>query len=204
MVGMPHAAAQVLERLPDAADILSTRALWQARSGAWAEALRSTEGLHERRDLTQRARLLGEVVRVWALHTQGQHTSAEECFRRAAHIAWESGQRRAFHLVPAGVLRAVGGSAVEELCPGLGDPGLNGASGSHGTFTEEGAALSPRENDVLAALHEHAGPTGISRSLGISANTVKTHLRNIYRKLGASGRDEALRLSGGPRRDGHG
>ncbi|MEE6273828.1 LuxR C-terminal-related transcriptional regulator [Georgenia sp. MJ206] len=55
--------------------------------------------------------------------------------------------------------------------------------------------LSDRELEVLMALRDHPGPAGIGAELGVSVNTAKTHLRSVYHKLGASGREEALRLS---------
>ena len=55
--------------------------------------------------------------------------------------------------------------------------------------------LSPREIEVLVALRDSLGPAGVAQVLGVSVNTAKTHVRNVYRKLGASGRSEALRLA---------
>ncbi|HLS63687.1 MAG TPA: helix-turn-helix transcriptional regulator, partial [Ruania sp.] len=52
--------------------------------------------------------------------------------------------------------------------------------------------LTVREAQVLHALEEHAGPVGIAHSLGLSVNTVKTHMRSVYRKLDVSNRNEAL------------
>ncbi|MCY1425353.1 HTH-type transcriptional regulator MalT [compost metagenome] len=64
-----------------------------------------------------------------------------------------------------------------------------------GTDTAPAAAignLSDRESEVLALL-AHAMPNKkIARALGVSPETVKWHLKNIYGKLGVSGRDEAI------------
>ncbi|SDN48170.1 LuxR C-terminal-related transcriptional regulator [Pseudomonas jinjuensis] len=52
--------------------------------------------------------------------------------------------------------------------------------------------LSEREGEVLALL-AHAMPNKkIARALNVSPETVKWHLKNIYVKLGVSGRDEAI------------
>lgn len=52
--------------------------------------------------------------------------------------------------------------------------------------------LTKREIDVLRSLASGKPITEIGKNLHISHNTMKTHLRNIYRKLRARGRDEAV------------
>ena len=52
--------------------------------------------------------------------------------------------------------------------------------------------LTKREIDVLRSLASGKPITEIGKNLHISHNTMKTHLRNIYRKLKASGRDQAV------------
>lgn len=52
--------------------------------------------------------------------------------------------------------------------------------------------LTKREIDVLRSLATGKPITTIGKTLHISHNTMKTHLRNIYRKLSASGREEAV------------
>ncbi|MHB1065401.1 MAG: response regulator transcription factor, partial [Georgenia sp.] len=61
--------------------------------------------------------------------------------------------------------------------------------------TAPGEPLSPREREVLDALVRHTGAVSIAAELGLSVNTVKTHLRSVYRKLGVSSREEALAVS---------
>ena len=53
--------------------------------------------------------------------------------------------------------------------------------------------LTKREIDVLRSLATGKPITAIGKSLHISHNTMKTHLRNIYKKLGVSGRGEAAK-----------
>jgi LuxR family maltose regulon positive regulatory protein len=52
--------------------------------------------------------------------------------------------------------------------------------------------LSERERAVLRCLPTMMSNTEIARTLYLSVNTVKTHLRHVYGKLGASGRREAV------------
>lgn len=56
-------------------------------------------------------------------------------------------------------------------------------------------ALTRAERRVLDLLPTHLTPPQIGAELFISHNTVKTHLRAIYRKLGASSRAEAVARS---------
>jgi two-component system, NarL family, response regulator LiaR len=58
---------------------------------------------------------------------------------------------------------------------------------------EGSATLSERESAVLDAIARGLSNRKIGRELWISEQTVKFHLRNLYRKLGVSSRTEAAR-----------
>lgn len=105
-----------------------------------------------------------------------------------------------------GQRQAAGGlvAEAEEALARCGDPGvvagaavelarLVGARPAGGPrkllFGEE---LSHREQAVLALLPTDLTLRDIAGSLFVSANTVKTHTRAIYRKLGATNRSEAV------------
>jgi DNA-binding NarL/FixJ family response regulator len=55
--------------------------------------------------------------------------------------------------------------------------------------------LTPREADVLELLQNGATNAQIAQTLTIGIETVRTHARNIYRKLGISSRRELARLN---------
>ena len=55
-------------------------------------------------------------------------------------------------------------------------------------------SLSPREAEVLVYLARGFTPAYIAKSLVLSISTVRTHVRNIYRKLGINKREELLHL----------
>ena len=85
------------------------------------------------------------------------------------------------------ILKTVGASALVEA--------LTAADGHFvvAGFPEpdEGAAkLTPRERIVLQAVGDGLTNSDIGRELWISEETVKFHLKNLYRKLGASSRVE--------------
>lgn len=57
------------------------------------------------------------------------------------------------------------------------------------------SALTRRESDVLEELRSTSSFSEVAANLNVSANTVKSQVRTLYRKLGASTRDEALRTA---------
>ena len=69
------------------------------------------------------------------------------------------------------------------------------AGGGAESLNLEGSdLLTPREADVLALLQEGATNAQIAHALSIGVETVRTHARNIYRKLGVASRRELARL----------
>ena len=65
----------------------------------------------------------------------------------------------------------------------------------HATYTSDGEEtlmpLSPREMEVLAYIVQGASNKVIAATLGISQQTVKNHMTNIFRKLKVGDRTEA-------------
>ena len=55
-----------------------------------------------------------------------------------------------------------------------------------------GTSLSNREREILALLADGLGNKQIAARLGISTNTVKTHLELLFEKIGVSSRAEAV------------
>jgi len=71
------------------------------------------------------------------------------------------------------------------------------AQKARGPFQRNSAALrslgiSEREREVLEALARGQSNKEIARTLGISPNTVKTHIANLYAKLDVTGRVRAI------------
>ena len=61
------------------------------------------------------------------------------------------------------------------------------------TPAKSSSPLSDREREIFGYLRTDLRISDIAAALGVSVNTVKTHTRMIYRKLGVSGRREAVR-----------
>jgi LuxR family maltose regulon positive regulatory protein len=62
----------------------------------------------------------------------------------------------------------------------------------HGSGIAVGEELTAREQAVLGLLTSGLSAREIGDELGVSRNTVKTHTKSLYRKLGATGRREAV------------
>lgn len=141
--------------------------------------------------LSRRAALECQVVLISAHHALGNLPEATRCFRQAVQIAQATGQRRPFFLMHRFVFDTLVGDD-----PNLARlwPGTDGAptDAPDAVVNDEIPTLTMREAQVLRALEVHAGPVGIARDLGLSVNTVKTHLRTIYKKLGVASRNGAL------------
>ena len=100
----------------------------------------------------------------------------------------QTGQRIALQLVPpqdvevlAEAIRSAGADDLVRLAP------------SHTLLVaSDGPELTEREQAVLEALARSGSINRIAAELFVSSNTVKSHLKRLYRKLGARTRDEAL------------
>jgi DNA-binding NarL/FixJ family response regulator len=68
------------------------------------------------------------------------------------------------------------------------------AGGGEGLNLEGSDLLTPREADVLELLQDGATNAQIAHHLSIGIETVRTHARNIYRKLGIASRRDLARL----------
>lgn len=92
------------------------------------------------------------------------------------------------------VLRgAVGGEAAisRRLAMMLVDSYRRAPRGGSG-FRPVRSELTDREWEVLDLLTSGAGTEDIARTLLLSTETVRSHLKNLYRKLGVRSRDEAI------------
>src|SRR4051794_117938 len=143
---------------------------------------------------------LGRPARVFQLHQRHPTTrivvlanrpSAAECnqmisFGATACLAKEVEARdviNAIHLASRGMHVLPRSAAASATSNGLGPP----AVGSE--------VLTPREADVLELLQDGATNAQIAQTLTIGVETVRTHARNIYRKLGISSRRELARMN---------
>lgn len=94
----------------------------------------------------------------------------------------------------AAILELEQAAAVVARCedPGAVGTRLRAAVVLAGAGPGHGRALTERELEILARLPGDASRREIAASLFVSFNTVQTHLRSIYRKLGVRSRAQAV------------
>jgi DNA-binding NarL/FixJ family response regulator len=88
--------------------------------------------------------------------------------------------------------------SVEELCAALahvvGDAGVSRPSTSHAEVVTIEPPLTERERQVLDGMSRGKTNNEIGRELFLSEDTVKTHARRLFRKLGVNDRAQAVAL----------
>jgi DNA-binding NarL/FixJ family response regulator len=87
-------------------------------------------------------------------------------------------------------------NAIHLACRGMHVlPRSAAAGGGLERLGSQGAELTPREAEVLALLQDDWSNSQIGEQLSIGIETVRTHARSIYRKLGVSSRRDLARLA---------
>lgn len=191
---MSGIAQEAAEQLSDDPIGWTTHAKVRLARHEFAEAVRFAGKAVAASGISQRSYLESQVILAASYHALDDQKRAREAFAAATSTAQATGQRRPFYLMHRYVFDLLAGenTAVLGLWPR--------ASVTSTTRTVEEdidlPTLTMREAQVLRALERHAGPVGIANSLDLSVNTVKTHLRTIYRKFGVSSRNEALEIVG--------
>ncbi len=146
---------------------------------ALADALAFATENNDRLDMLQ---LL--VLKTWQqLKAHGVQAATESLFA-AAHLANETGYVRVLLDIPELVY------LLKEMGISLAD-GTTSANGSVSTAVEA-VLLTDQELRVLELLAANYSYQQIADELVISINTVRTHVRHIYRKLSVTRRDQAI------------
>lgn len=173
----------------------------RARAGGGPEAAREAAELLGRllaaAEAGGRKATVIECLALQALAAQvvGDNASAMEPLRRALDLAEAEGFVRVFldeGAAMAELLRAaaklpggeyaktlLGQHASETASSAVADPGIE--------------PLSERERDVLRLLASELSGPEIANQLVVSLNTVRTHTKNVYAKLGVNSRRAAVR-----------
>jgi LuxR family maltose regulon positive regulatory protein len=143
---------------------------------------------------TVRGQIEGAILRSLCTARQDRMTALTQ-LDAALLAAAPLGVRRPF-LVPLAALRELinarieAGTAAAAFAVDL----VRRISGHHGRPTIAlPEPLTDREQHILRYLASTLSNAEIAAELYLSVNTVKTHQRMIYRKLGAAGRREAVR-----------
>ncbi|HEV7742054.1 MAG TPA: LuxR C-terminal-related transcriptional regulator [Pseudolysinimonas sp.] len=116
---------------------------------------------------------------------------------RALHAMARTGVRSPFRHIPAALLARMTGRALERPQTGEIERMLLEVAEATDGHADGREALSERERLVLVYVERRLTVAQIAAELFISPNTVKTHLRRLYRKLGVATREEAIRKARG-------
>ena len=148
-----------------------------------------------------RSRLDRWLVEARLCYSRGEQAHGRRSLQRALGLAEPEQVRLPFAMQAAWIRPVLRSDAHladahrQLLEPGLIDPGRSRAE----PLATRPAApviveqLSGREREVLSLLSGMLSTAEVASELYISVNTVKTHLKSIYRKLAATHRGEAVR-----------
>ncbi|MEO8263838.1 MAG: LuxR C-terminal-related transcriptional regulator [Pseudolysinimonas sp.] len=112
---------------------------------------------------------------------------------RAFHTMARTGVRSPLRHIPPALLARVAKRALERTQSAEVQRILERVAQATDGHVDERDPLSERERMVLIYVERELTVAQIAAELFISPNTVKTHLRRLYSKLGVATRDEAIR-----------
>lgn len=168
------------------------------RSLLWAQARLTTHPVATRRTLetlsagTPRIQAQRHLL-LTAVHARSSRSMAQGHLRKAARIAHAHGIGQLLAGAEPGLVDFARSCALEHQDDNL-DWLLQNRPSPRPGVRRPGprTPLSRGELQLLSVLPTRARNADIAAGLGVSVNTVKTRLRRLYAKLGASSRDEAI------------
>lgn len=154
------------------------------------EARRRLDALDEDRGLIRLTRVRLWMLRAILAHRQGDVAQSWSAMAKALELAEYETLIMPFLDHPADV------AAILAAAPAEAEPSRDFIDRILESIVLGNRGVSPRLTPAEQVVLEHLA-TGLSRreaaeALGVSINTVRTHVRHIYRKLGAGSRAEAL------------
>jgi DNA-binding CsgD family transcriptional regulator len=134
-----------------------------------------------------------QLVRAAIEMERGNLSSSDMNFDRALHAMARTGVRSPFRHIPPALLARLTDRALQRAQSDEGRRILSRVAEATDGHVDDREALSERERLVLFYVQRKLTVAQIANELFISPNTVKTHLRRLYRKLGVATREEAIR-----------
>jgi DNA-binding NarL/FixJ family response regulator len=178
--------SRLATRMPDVLIVGTQRAVDTGLSAA-TQALRAYPGL---------------PVLVLGAPDDAESVRAAVAFGARGYLRWDASPiEMGLGLSRVG-LRADGGRIPQQVGPAGGVPAWSGAAPLTGSApttvrstvreTAPPVSLSMREMQVLTGMSQGKSNAQIGRELYLSEDTIKTHARRLFRKLGAKDRAEAV------------
>ena len=135
------------------------------------------------------------MLRALTDHARGDVPGAGAALERALTLAEPEGYVRVFAGEGPPMASLLRAAARRRITPGYVHRLLAAVNRPEGTPTRQGLIepLSERELDVLRLLGSDLDGPDIARELMVSLNTLRTHTKSIYAKLGVNNRRAAVR-----------
>ncbi|MDH6515046.1 LuxR family maltose regulon positive regulatory protein [Streptomyces sp. SAI-135] len=195
--GRSETAAEGVRHLPDGRPAWAVEAARiQLAAGRADEAIDLLDSLAADGRSGPAVTVRAALVRARAAHGAGDSETARRLVAQALVLARSERLRRPFLDAGRWIRPLLVGAPLRPLAAGwlLPAPAPGGgpvaAPRPAPLVVEE---LSEREHDVLRRLAQMMSTQEIAADLYLSVNTVKTHLKSLYRKLGVNRRSEAVR-----------
>ncbi|MFD5762810.1 LuxR C-terminal-related transcriptional regulator, partial [Streptomyces sp. NPDC127044] len=190
--GRPDAAAEVLRQVPDdqpACAVEAARA--QLAAGRPAAALDLLDRLRAEGPAGPAVTVRATLTRAQVALEAGDSAAAGKLVGQALLEARRERLRRPFLEAGPWIRRLLGTAPLQPLAAGWLTTGDAPRLETPAPLVVQ--ELSERERDVLRRLAQMMSTEEIAADLCVSVNTVKTHLKSVYRKLAVNRRNEAVR-----------
>nr|WP_167459338.1 MULTISPECIES: LuxR C-terminal-related transcriptional regulator [Streptomyces] len=196
--GRPDMAAKVLRQMPDdppACAVEVARA--QLAAGDRVAAIDRIDSLRTDGRTGPAVAVRAALVRAQAADGAGDFATARRLVAHALLEARRERLRRPFLEAGPWIRPLLGTAPLQGLTEGWLTPGPPRHGEPPGPEARPSSLvveeLSGRERDVLQRLAQMMSTEEIAADLFVSANTVKTHLKSVYRKLAVNRRNDAVR-----------
>jgi LuxR family maltose regulon positive regulatory protein len=205
--GQPALAVRIVKGLSEPDSPEGVLALERARMATGGE-FESPTSTRRSAEATVTTRVGGLLLEATRQLDGGEELRAGQALERSLRLAAPERLRRPFREASPQVRRLLrsdpqlasehgwlGASALEDAHP-VSPARRDTESEHHGAKPVSGPLLEPlteKEREVLGHLAALLTTDEIAGAMFVSVNTVRTHVRNILRKFGASRRNEAVR-----------
>ncbi|MDX2597036.1 LuxR C-terminal-related transcriptional regulator [Streptomyces sp. WI03-4A] len=197
--GRPDSAAKVLDDVSCEGEPAFVAEIAWARlaAGDRDAAIELLDGLRPPGRTGPGVTVRAALVRARAAHEAGDVATARKLLARALLEARREHLRRPFLDAGPRIRHLLDAPPLQALAAGWLTPGGTAPHAGPGTAAEPATLvveeLSGREREVLRRLAQMMSTEEIAADLYVSVNTVKTHLKSVYRKLGVNRRADAVR-----------
>ncbi|MDQ0954602.1 LuxR family maltose regulon positive regulatory protein [Streptomyces phaeochromogenes] len=196
--GRPGTAADLLQGVPgDQPACVVGAARAQLAAGRAVEALGLLDQVRPEGRIGPAVTVRASLVRARAADLAGDSATVRRLVAHALHEARRERLRRPFLEAGPWIRPLLGTVPLRGLAAGWLTPGPPPCDAPRARPGDQPPApvveeLSGREHDVLERLAQMMSTEEIAADLYVSVNTVKTHLKSVYRKLAVNRRHDAV------------